>query len=229
MTRTRILIADDHPLVRSGMRALLQTTPDLEIVGEAATGDEVVALVATTQPDVILMDLRMPGISGIEATRRILQGNPYIRILVVTLVADDDAVFAALRAGARGYILKDASEAEVLQAIQMVRVGDAVFSAPIAQRLIDYFAAPPPLAPMTPFPELTDREREILSLIAQGRNNAAIADALVISMKTVRNYISSIFSKLQVTDRAQAIVRARDAGLGGEGAGPGRTRGRQSE
>ena len=122
MRRTRMLIADDHPLFRSGMRALLQTTQDLEIVGEAATGDEVVALVATIQPDVILMDLRLPGSSGIEATRRILQGNPYIRILVVTLVADDDSVFAALRAGARGYILKDASEPEVLQAIQMVRV-----------------------------------------------------------------------------------------------------------
>jgi DNA-binding NarL/FixJ family response regulator len=214
MTRTRILIADDHPLIRSGMRTLLQTVPDLEIVGEAATGDEVVALASTTQPDVILMDLRMPGISGIEATRRILQDSPHIRILVVTLVAEDDSVFAALRAGARGYILKDASEGEILQAIQMARIGDAVFSAPVAQRLIDFFATPLSSEPPIPFPDLTDRERTILTLIAQGRSNTEIADTLVISTKTVRNYISSIFSKLDVADRAHAIVRAREAGLG---------------
>jgi DNA-binding NarL/FixJ family response regulator len=209
-----ILIADDHPLVRSGLRALLAAAEDIEVVGEAATGEVAMMLAESLQPDVIVMDLRMPGINGIEATRRIVQAHPQIRILVVTLFEDDDSVFAALRAGARGYILKDANEVEVLRAIRAVSSGEAIFSTTIAQHLIDFFAAPRPTQPALPFPELTDREREILVLIAQGRSNAEIARSLVISMKTVRNYISSIFSKLQVADRAQAIVRAREAGLG---------------
>jgi DNA-binding NarL/FixJ family response regulator len=214
MPLLRILIADDHPLVRSGLRALLMATEDLEVVGEAATGEEAVTLAATLHPDVIVMDLRMPGINGIEATRRIVQANTHIRILVVTLFEDDDSVFAALRAGARGYILKDANEVEVVRAIRAVSSGDAIFSTTIAQRLIDFFAGPRPSVPSLPFPDLTDREREILTLIAQGRSNTEIAQTLVISMKTVRNYISSIFSKLQVADRSQAIIRAREAGLG---------------
>lgn len=214
MPLLRILIADDHPLVRSGLRALLMATEDLEVVGEAATGEEAVTLAATLHPDVIVMDLRMPGINGIEATRRIVQANTHIRILVVTLFEDDDSVFAALRAGARGYILKDANEVEVVRAIRAVSSGDAIFSTTIAQRLIDFFAGPRPSVPSLPFPDLTDREREILTLIAQGRSNNEIAQTLVISMKTVRNYISSIFSKLQVADRSQAIIRAREAGLG---------------
>ena len=210
----RILIADDHPLVRSGMRALLTATEDLEVVGEAATGEEAMSLAAALQPDVIVMDLRMPGINGIEATRRIMQSYPHMRILVVTLFEDDDSVFAALRAGARGYILKEANEVEVLRAIRAVGGGDAIFSSTIAQRLLGFFAAPRPAALAAPFPDLTDREREILTLIAQGCSNGEIAQTLVISLKTVRNYISSIFSKLQVVDRAQAILRAREAGLG---------------
>jgi DNA-binding NarL/FixJ family response regulator len=214
MPPLRILIADDHPLVRSGLRALLMAAEDLEVVGEAATGEEAVTLASTLSPDVIVMDLRMPGISGIEATRHIVQNNPRTRILVVTLFEDDDSVFAALRAGARGYILKDANEVEVVRAIRAVSGGDAIFSATIAQRLIDFFAGPRPSVPLLPFPELTDREREILVLIAQGRSNSEIAQTLVITMKTVRNYISSIFSKLQVADRSQAIIRAREAGLG---------------
>lgn len=214
MPHLRVLIADDHPLVRSGMRALLTVEEDLEVVGEAATGEEAVTLAAALQPEVIVMDLRMPGISGIEATRRILQASPSIRILVVTLFEDDDSVFAALRAGARGYVLKDASEVEVLRAIRAVSSGDAIFSTTIAQRLIDFFASPRSAIQPLPFPDLTDREREILTLIAQGQSNAEIAQTLVISMKTVRNYISSIFSKLQVADRAQAIIRAREAGMG---------------
>jgi len=214
MLPVRLLIADDHPLVRSGLRALFLTAEDMEVVGEAATGEEAVMLAERLQLDVIVMDLRMPGINGIEATRRILQANPQMRILVVTLFEDDDSVFAALRAGARGYILKDASEDEVLRAIRAVSSGDAIFSATIAQRLLDFFASPRPAQAVLPFPDLTDREREILTLIAQGRRNAEIAQSLVISMKTVRNYISSIFSKLQVADRAQAIIRAREAGLG---------------
>jgi DNA-binding NarL/FixJ family response regulator len=209
----RILIADDHPLVRSGMRALLATVDDLVVVGEAVSGEEAVTLAGTLQPDVVVMDLRMPGVNGIEATRRILQISPHIRILVVTLFEDDDSLLAALRAGARGYVLKDANEAEVLRAIRLVGSGDAIFSAAIAQRLIDFFATPRSREPALPFPDLTEREREILSLIAQGRSNSEIAQSLVISMKTVRNYVSSIFSKLQVADRAQAIVRAREAGL----------------
>jgi DNA-binding NarL/FixJ family response regulator len=214
MPPLRILIADDHPLVRSGLRALLMAAEDLEVVGEAATGEEAVALASSLSPDVIVMDLRMPGINGIEATRHIVQANPRIRILVVTLFEDDDSVFAALRAGARGYILKDANEIEVVRAIQAVSGGDAIFSATIAQRLIDFFATPHPAQALLPFPDLTEREREILMLITQGRSNAEIAQSLVISMKTVRNYISSIFSKLQVADRSQAIIRAREAGLG---------------
>ena len=214
MPPLRILIADDHPLVRSGLRALLMAAEDLEVVGEAATGEEAVTLASSLSPDVIVMDLRMPGINGIEATRRIVQTNPRTRILVVTLFEDDDSVFAALRAGARGYILKDANEVEVVRAIRAVSGGDAIFSATIAQRLIDFFAGPRSSVPSLPFPDLTDREREILMLIAQGRSNSEIAQTLVISMKTVRNYISSIFSKLQVADRSQAIIRAREAGLG---------------
>ncbi|MGO8950878.1 MAG: response regulator [Ktedonobacterales bacterium] len=214
MPPLRLLIADDHPLVRSGLRALLLTTEDLEVVGEAASGEETVTLAAALQPDVIVMDLRMPGMNGIEATRRIVQVNPGIRILVVTLVEDDDSVLAALRAGARGYILKDANEVEVVRAIRAVSSGDAIFSATIAQHLIDSFAGPRPAIPTVPFPDLTDREREILTLIAQGHTNSEIAERLVISLKTVRNYISSIFSKLQVADRSRAIIRAREAGLG---------------
>jgi len=214
MSVLRILIADDHPLVRSGMRALLQTTDDLEIVGEADSGEQVVRIAATLQPDVIIMDLRMPGIGGIEATRRILQANPSIRILVVTLLEEDDTLFAALRAGARGYILKEASEVEVLRAIRAVGEGEAIFSTSMAQRLVGFFSAPQQAASSLPFADLTEREREILALIAQGRSNSEIAQQLVISPKTVRNYISSIFGKLQVADRAQAIIRARESGLG---------------
>jgi DNA-binding NarL/FixJ family response regulator len=209
----RILIVDDHPLIRSGLQALLASAEDMEVVGEAATGEDAVSLAIGLQPDVIAMDLHMPGIGGIEATRRIVEAMSQPRILVLTLFEDDDSVFAALRAGARGYVLKEANEVEVLQAIRMVSSGDAVFSAPIAQRVIDFFSAPRPAA-LPPFPELTDRERETLGLIAQGLSNAEIAKALTISYKTVRNYISSIFNKLQVADRAQAIVRARQAGLG---------------
>lgn len=213
MDSLRVLIADDHPLFRNGMRALLSSVPTLEVVGIAATGDEVIALAASLLPDVILMDLQMPGIGGIEATRRILHTSPHIRVLVVTMFEDDHSVFAALRAGARGYILKDADEDEILRAIQAVGRGEAIFSPAIAQRLIDFFAAPHPVILPHLFPELTDREREILMLIAQGYNNSDIARYLTLSLKTVANHVSNIFSKLQVVDRAQAIIRAREAGL----------------
>ena len=213
MEPLRVLIADDHPLFRKGMRALLTATPGTEVVGEATTGQEAIELAAALQPDVILMDLQMPGINGIEATRQILHTSPNIRILVVTLFEDDASIFTALRAGARGYILKDAQEEEMLRAIRAVGSGEAIFSPAIATRLMDFFAAPQPAVPKEIFPTLTEREREILQMIARGRTNNDIAKELALSSKTVGNYVSNIFSKLQVADRAQAIIRARDAGL----------------
>jgi DNA-binding NarL/FixJ family response regulator len=209
----RILLADDHPLVRRGLRAVLAGAPDVEVVGEAATGREAIALAAELTPDVILMDLQMPDLSGIEATRAILASQPDARILVVTLFQDDDSVFLALRAGARGYVLKDADEDDLLSAIRAVAGGAAIFSPSIANRLLTLFASPRPSVPEL-FPELTEREREVLELIAQGLPNPRIAQQLSISVKTVGNHVSIIFGKLQVADRAEAIVRARDAGLG---------------
>jgi DNA-binding NarL/FixJ family response regulator len=213
MDQLRVLIADDHPLFRNGMRALLSSDPDMEVVGIATNGDEVISLAASLQPEVILMDLQMPGIGGIEAARSILHTSPHIRILVVTMFEDDHSVFAALRAGARGYILKDADEDEILRAIRAVGRGEAIFSPTIAQHLIDFFAASYPVILPHLFPELTDREREILLLIAQGYSNSDIARHLTLSLKTVANHVSNIFSKLQVADRAQAIIRAREAGF----------------
>ena len=214
MEPIRILLADDHPFFRDGVRLLLDSTEDTAVVGEANTGEEAVALAETTAPDVILMDINMPGLNGIEATCRIAATSPQVGILMVTMYDDDDSVFAALRAGARGYVLKGANQVELLRAIRSVAAGDAVFGPAIARRLIGYFSAPRPSVSWQPFPELTDREREVLTLIAQGRSNAEIADRLFLSAKTVRNYISTIFSKLQVADRAAAIARAREAGLG---------------
>ena len=214
METLRILLAEDHPLFRKGMLSLLASVPDFEVVGEAATGDEAVALAADLQPDVLLMDLQMPSVNGIEATRTILQESPGIRILVVTLFEDEDSVFMALRAGARGYVLKDADEEEMVHAIRAVGRGEAIFSPNVAERVLAYFAAPMPASRPQVFPTLTDREREILDLIAQGRPNPAIARQLHLSTKTVGNYVSNIFTKLQVADRAQAIIRAREAGLG---------------
>jgi DNA-binding NarL/FixJ family response regulator len=214
MSHLRILIADDHPVFRHGIYAMLSVTPGMEILGEATTGDEVVTLAETLQPDLILMDLQMPGLNGIEATRRIMHINPTIRVLVVTMFQDDVSVFTAMQAGARGYVLKDATKEEILRAIHAVGHGEAIFSPAIATRLLTFFAMPPPAMLQGLFPELTHREQEILHLIAMGANNNEIAQHLSLSMKTISNYVSSIFSKLQVADRAQAIIRARDAGLG---------------
>jgi DNA-binding NarL/FixJ family response regulator len=210
----RVLIADDHPLFRHGIVALLSATPDMEVVGEASTGEEAVNLAVALQPDLVLMDIQMPGVNGVEAARQILRQSPQARILMVTMFEDDASVFTAMRVGARGYVLKDTEKTELLRAIRAVGSGEAIFSPAIATRLLDFFAAPHPPLPPQAFPELTEREREILDLIAQGRNNAEIASRLVLSPHTVRNYVSSIFSKLQVADRAQAIVRAREEGLG---------------
>lgn len=215
METLRILIAEDHPLFRKGMNSLLSSVTDFEVVGEASTGGEAVARAADLQPDVVLMDLQMPEVNGIEATRRILRESPGVRVLVVTLFEDDDSVFMALRAGARGYVLKDADEEEMVLSVRAVGKGEAIFSPPIAERVLAYFAASPPGGvPPQAFPTLTDREREILHLIAQGHPNPAIARQLSLSTKTISNYVSNIFTKLQVADRAQAIIRAREAGLG---------------
>jgi len=217
MDPIHVLIADDHPFYREGVRTILSVVPGIEIVGEAASGDEAIVRAATLQPDVILMDLKMPGVNGVEATRRILHTSPHIGVLVLTMFEADESVFAAMRAGARGYLLKDVDQDEVVRAVKAVSRGEAIFSPAIAQRLIHYFAALRPAAAEIAFPELTDREREILQLIAQGHNNTIIAERLLLRTKTVQNHVSNIFSKLQVADRAQAIVRAREAGLGLEG------------
>jgi len=217
METIRLLIADDHLFYREGVRTLLKGVPEVEIVGDAVSGNDVIDQAAALQPDVILMDIKMPGLNGIEATRQILQAHPAIGILIVTMFDEDDTVFAAMRAGARGYLLKDADRDELVRAISAIHRGEAIFSPAIARRMISYFArpasGPDPRAPQ-PFPELTEREREVLDLVAKGFANAAIATQLVVSIKTVQNHVSSIFNKLQVADRAQAIVRARDAGLG---------------
>ena len=212
--KIRVLIADDHPLYRDGMHGLLDSVPDTEVIGEAATGEEAITLAENLQPDVILMDIKMPGINGLQAMREILNTSPHIRILIVSMLEDDDSVFAAMRAGARGYVPKGANQVEMLRAIRAVANGEAIFGPGIAQRLIGFFSTSRPSAQSRIFPELTERESEILALIAHGHTNQQIAEQLVLSLKTVRNHVSNIFNKLQVADRAQAIIRARDAGLG---------------
>ena len=213
----RLLIADDHTLFREGLRAILGTQSDIEIVGEAANGAQAVQLAASQLPEVILMDLQMPEMNGIAATEKILDANPHIGIIVLTMLEEDDSVFAAMRTGARGYVLKGADKAEMLRAIQAVAAGEALFGPAIAKRLMNFFQdvrSIKQLAPPRAFPELTEREIQVLDLIARGDNNTEIAEKLFLSPKTVSNHISNIFSKLQVADRAQAIVRARQAGLG---------------
>jgi DNA-binding NarL/FixJ family response regulator len=216
MAEIRVLICDDHAFYREGVRGMLQSLSDsFAIVGEASDGIEAVRQARLLRPDVILMDLKMPGMNGLEATRQILVATPAVGILVVTMFEDDDSVFAAMRAGARGYLLKDADREELTLAIRAVARGEAIFGAAIAQRMIRYFAALPQDAMAITFPELTEREREILQLMAQGLSNKVIANRLVLSLKTVQNHVSHIFSKLQVADRAEAIVRAREGGFGG--------------
>ena len=218
--RMRVLVADDHPVFRRGMRAILGAEPDTELVGEATEGDEAIVRALELRPDVILMDLNMPKVSGIEATRRILEASPNTAILMLTMFEDDKSIFAAMRAGAHGYVLKGADGAETLRAIHAAANGEAIFSPTITRRLTDYFTATgedPSKSSAQTFPNLTEREHEILSLIAKGYTNNAIASWLYLSPKTVRNYVSSIFTKLGVSDRSQAIVQAREAGLGTKG------------
>ena len=209
----RIVVADDHPIVRDGVRALVEASPGIELLGEATNGDEVIELARQVRPDVVLMDLAMPGRNGIEATREIASNGWASAVLILTMFADDESIFAAMRAGARGYLLKDAGHEEMRRAIEGVGAGEAIFGAGVAQRMVGFFARARDLG-VQPFPELTDREREVLAEIARGASNASIGLHLGISVKTVRNHVSTILSKLMVVDRAQAIVRAREAGLG---------------
>jgi DNA-binding NarL/FixJ family response regulator len=208
----RVLIADDHPVVRRGMAALLASLDEVEVVGEAADGEEAVRQAQLSRPDVVVMDVQMPGLDGIEATRRLARAVPEAAVLMLTMYEDDETVFAAIQAGAHGYLLKGAGQAEILAALQSVVAGQLVVGPEVAQRLVQRLGAGArrPL----PFPELTVREREILELIAQGRNNTAIAEQLGVAVKTVGNHISAVFVKLHVASRAEAIVRAREGGLG---------------
>ncbi|HYH30806.1 MAG TPA: response regulator transcription factor [Pseudonocardia sp.] len=210
----RVVLADDHPVYRDGLAALLRSIEGIDVVGTAADGLEAVVLAADLQPDVVVMDVQMPGLDGIEATRRVTADSPHVGVVVLTMSEEDATVFAAMRAGARGYLLKGANQAEIVRAVTAVAHGDAIFGPAIAQRVAGYFAAPPAAAAAPAFPQLTARETEILELLAAGRSNAQIAASLYLSPKTVRNNVSNIFAKLHVADRAEAIVRARDAGLG---------------
>jgi DNA-binding NarL/FixJ family response regulator len=215
MDPIRVLVVDDHPLFRDGLRALLEDLPETDCVGEAADGETAVALAAVLVPDLILMDLLLPGINGIEATRRIVAARPEVAVLVLSMSDADDSIVAAMRAGARGYVLKGADREEIRRAIVAAAAGDAIFGPDVARRLMALFAAPKGRpAGAEAFPELTDRELEILELIARGDDNGSIAERLGLSLKTVRNHVSAILNKLQVADRPGAIVRAREAGLG---------------
>ncbi len=213
----RVLIADDHPLFREGMRGRLDRVADFAVVGEAASGEEAVELANKLEPHVVLMDIKMPGLNGIEATREILRASPRVGVLMLTMFEDDDSVFAAMRAGAKGYLLKDSGGEGVVYAIRAVTSGEAVFGPGVAERIIGFFSAPRSATPQRAFPELTEREEEVLSLVAQGKSNQEIARQLFVSLKTVRNHVSNILLKLQVADRAQAVIRARDAGMGRDG------------
>ena len=210
----RVLIADDHPAYRKGLATMLDDEPDIELVGEAENGREAIALSEQCAPDVVVMDLRMPDLDGIEATRLLrLQPAPPA-VIVLTMFEDDQSVFAAMRVGAQGYLLKGAEQDEIVRAIRAVAVGEAIFGPQVARLVIEHFASGDGSA-RAAFPQLTEREREVLELIASGRGNATIAHDLTLSLKTVRNHVSNIFTKLQVSDRAAAIVKARDAGYGG--------------
>jgi len=223
MERVRVLVADDQEITRSGLRALLASAGTVEVVGEARDGAECVALAAELQPDVVLMDLRMPALNGIEATRRIHRAQPHVGILVLTVFADDTSVFPAIRAGARGYLLKDASREELLLAVETVARGGAIFSPGIAQKVMAYLSASSRPSPGPDFAELTGRERAVLEQLALGLSNAEIAARLGISPKTVSNNVSNVLSKLHAADRARLMLMALEAGMGREpetGMGP---------
>ncbi|MEU7878606.1 response regulator transcription factor [Microbispora bryophytorum] len=209
----RVVVADDHPLFREGLRSLISDSAETELAGVAADGEEAVAVTLEQRPDVVVMDLRMPGLNGVDATRKIVAALPDVAVLVLTMVEEDASIFAAMRAGARGYVLKGAEPETILRSILVVAAGEVIFGSAIASRLTQFFAAGGG-ATMTPFPNLTSRERDILTLMATGANNRTIAVRVGVTEKTVRNNVSNIFAKLRVADRAAAVARARDAGLG---------------
>lgn len=210
----RIVLADDHPMVRYGIVAVLADAPEVEVVAEASSGSELLVAVHEHRPDVVVTDLDMPGMGGAEATARLRERHPEVAVLVLTMHADDDSLFAALRAGARGYLLKGADRAELVRAIQSVAAGEAVYGAAVAARIVDFFTGAGGDRSAQAFPELTDREREVLTLVAAGKRNSEIAAALGLSDKTVRNHVSAVLVKLQVPDRTAAAIKAKDAGLG---------------
>jgi DNA-binding NarL/FixJ family response regulator len=212
----RVLLVEDHPMFRDGLARMLESVEDVEVVGEAGTGEEAVQMAEQLNPNIILMDLNLPKMSGIEATKQIIKKLPGIGILVLTMYDDDRSVFAAMRAGARGYLLKEANRNEIIRAIQAVGDGEAIFSPSIARRMMYYFEAKSKKTQVDVFPQLTEREREVLDHIAKGENNAEIASVLSLNQKTVRNHVSNILSKLHASDRAHAIIMAREAGLGKE-------------
>lgn len=214
ITEIRVLLVDDQDLFREGVRVIVDAQPGMSVVGSAADGVEAVKLVDELAPDVVLMDIRMPGLDGLEATRAVLSAVPSTAVLMLTMLDEDDAVFAAMRVGARGYLLKGAEQQEIDRAIRSVAAGEAIFSPGVAQRVISHFNGAGALTAPQPFPELTPREREVLDLVAAGLRNAAIAERLFLSQKTVANHLSSIFAKLSVDGRQQAIIRARDEGFG---------------
>lgn len=216
----RVVVVDDHAVVRSGLRVLLDTVDDIDLVGEAADGAAALELAEDLLPDLMLMDVQMPGMDGIEATRSITEAHPSIAVVVLTMFEDDDTLFDALRAGARGYLLKGAEQSDVLQCLRSVASGHVTLGTGAADRLLETLSER--RTPASPFPELTDRERSVLELVAEGRNNADIGRRLGLSPKTVANHVSNILTKLQIADRAEAIVRARRAGLADES--PGRHR-----
>jgi DNA-binding NarL/FixJ family response regulator len=209
---TRVLIADDHPAFRRGLQQMLDGAEGVDVVGEARTGLDAVSLAASLCPEVVVMDLRMPDLDGIEATRRLRRNSPAPAVIVLTMFEDDDSVFAAMRAGAQGYLLKGAEQDEIVRAIHAVAAGEAIFGPEVAARVVAHFSRGPGSRGAA-FPQLTDREREVLEQVAAGKGNATIAHELTISLKTVRNHVSNIFTKLQVSDRSAAIVMAREAGL----------------
>lgn len=211
----RLLIVDDHPAFRRGLELMLSDVDDIEVVAQAASGEEAVELAVQATPDVVLMDLRMPGLDGIESTRRLKRLHSSLSVVVLTMFEDDASVFAAMRAGARGYVLKGADQDEIERAVRAAAAGEAIFGPAIADRVILHFAQGGD-HPRPTFPSLTQRESEVLSLIANGKGNAAIAHELGINLKTVRNHVSNVFTKLHVSDRASAIVKARESGMGGE-------------